>query len=370
MSTPTLPGRTFEGVSRADGTVGVRDNVLILPSVICSHLVAERIADRVDNAVATPHDHGCAQLGVDNEQTRRTLVSIAQNPNIAGTVVIGLGCEEVQSSEVATALESFNTSVRELSIQDVGGTDECVERGIGVADELAQSRHTTRTVADLSDLTLGIVSSDLDSSTVNTADPLVGSAVDAVISAGGRVIVAGNERLAVNPDEVLEVVTHKASKAMSELIERHEGQPARATRVGQFARNRPFEDVTRAWGSKNISEVLSYGERTNLSEGLSAVDAPSRFIEATTALAAAGANIAIHVTGDGILSGHPLLPVIKVTGDPGTAAALPNDIDLSAQNASPDDLLQRLVDVANGNMCLAEAHGLTEFAITRVGPSM
>lgn len=370
MSTPTLSGRTFKGASREDGTVGVRDNVLILPSVICSHLVAERIADRVDDAVATPHDHGCAQLGADNEQTRRTLLSIAQNPNIAGTVVVGLGCEEVQSSEVATTLESLDVSVRELSIQGVGGTDECVERGVEVANELVQSRRTTRTVADLSDLTLGIVSSDLDASTVDTADPLVGSVADAVISAGGRVAVAGNERLVTNPNEAHEAVTDKAREAIDELLERHEGQPARATRVGQFARDRPFEDVTQAWGNETISEVLSYGERTDLSEGLSAVDAPSRFAEATTALAAAGANVVIHVTGDGILSGHPLLPVIKVTGDPGTAAALPNDIDLSARRADPDDLLERLIEVANGDACLAEEHGLTEFAITRVGPSM
>lgn len=370
MSTPSTSGRTFEGTPRADGTVGVRDNVLVLPSVICSHFVAERIAARVDDAVATPHDHGCAQLGADNEQTRRTFLSMAQNPNVAGAVVVGLGCEEVQSAEVATALESRDVAVRELSIQGVGGTDECIERGVEAATELVRSRHTSQTVADLSDLTLGVVSSDLDASTIESADPLVGRVADEIVDAGGRVVAAGNERLVANPDEARRAATDEAREAIDALLDRHEGHPARATRVGQFARDRPFEDVTRAWGENTVSEVLPYGERATLSTGLAAVDAPSRFAEATTALAAAGANVVVHVTGDGILSGHPLVPVVKMTGDPGTAAALPNDISLSARRADPDDVLERLVDVANGTACLAEEHGLTEFAITRVGPSM
>jgi altronate dehydratase large subunit len=370
MSSSSLSGRTFEGAAREDGTVGVRDNVLVLPSVICSHLVAERIAARVDDAVATPHDHGCAQLGADNEQTQRTLLSIAQNPNVAGTVVVGLGCEEVQSAEVATALESRDVPVRELSIQDVGGTDECVEQGVEAATELVQSRHTTRTAADISDLTIGIVSSDLDASTIESADPLVGRVADDVIAAGGRVVVAGNERLVANPEDAREAATEDARDSMGDLLDRHEGHPARATRVGQFTRNRSYEEVTRGWGSAPISEVLSYGERSTLSEGLTAVDAPSRFAEATTALAAADANVVVHVTGDGIPSGHPLVPVVKVTGDPGTAVALPDDIDLLARQADSEQLLERLLDVANGEMCLAEEHSLTEFAITRVGPSM
>ncbi|ELZ27946.1 Altronate dehydratase-like protein [Halogeometricum pallidum JCM 14848] len=370
MSVPSVTGRTFEGVSRDDGSIGVRDNVLVLPSVICSHIVADRIATRVDNAVSAPHDHGCAQLGADNEQTRRTFLSLAQNPNIAGTVVVGLGCEEIQSADVAGELESRNVPVRELSIQGVGGTDECVERGVDAASDLVSSRRTDRSDATIGDLTLGIVSSDLDASTVDVADPLVGHVARAVVAAGGRVVVAGNERVVAHSEAVRETTDETARDSLDDLVARHDGHPPRATRVGRFARKRSFEEVTRSWGTRDVSEVLAYGERASVSEGLALVDAPSRFGEATTALAAAGANVVVHVTGDGILAGHPLVPVVKVTGDPGTAAALPDDIDVEAANADADDLLETLVAVANGERCRAEEHGLTEFAITRVGPSM
>ncbi|RDI70140.1 UxaA family hydrolase [Halopelagius longus] len=370
MSAPSVTGRTFEGVFRTDGSVGVRDNVLVLPSVICSHIVADRIAARVDRAVSTPHDHGCAQLGADNEQTRRTFLSLAENPNVAGTLVVGLGCEEVQSDDVANALRSRDVPVRELSIQGVGGTDECVERGVEAASELAEPRSEAHSDASIGDLTLGIVSSDLDTATVDVGDPLVGDVARAVVAAGGRVVVAGNERVLAHPEAARDATAYEARDSLDELLARHEGDPPRATRVGRFAQKRSFEAVTRSWGERDVSEVLAYGERASISEGLALVDAPSRFAEATTALAAAGANVVVHVTGDGILAGHPLVPVVKVTGDPGTAAALPDDIDVAAANADADDLLEKLVAVANGDPCCAERHGLTEFAITRVGPSM
>ncbi|MFB6138658.1 MAG: UxaA family hydrolase, partial [Halobacteriaceae archaeon] len=115
--------------SRRDGRPpGVRDHVLVLPSVICSHVVAERIAERVPRARAAPHDHGCGQIGADKAQTRRTFLGVARNPNVAGAVVVGLGCEGVQSDGVAADLRE-HVPTRELSIQGEGGTGAAVEAG-------------------------------------------------------------------------------------------------------------------------------------------------------------------------------------------------------------------------------------------------
>ena len=370
MSVPTASERTFQGVRRPNGSVGVRNNVLVLPSVICSHIVADRIAANVDGAVSTPHDHGCAQLGADNDQTWRTFLSLAANPNVAGTVVVGLGCEEIQSDDVADALDSRDVPVRELSIQDVGGTDECVARGVEFASELAASRPTEASTAGIEDLTLGIVSSDLDATTREVADPLVGEVARTVVEAGGRVVVAGNERVTAHPSAVREATAGPARGALDELLDRHQGHPPRASGVGRTAREHSFADVTRSWGGLDVSAVRPYGDPVGIDEGLALVDAPSRFAEATTGLAAAGANVVLHATGDGVLTGHPLVPVVKVTGDERTASALPDDIDVDATAADADDVLDRLLDVADGQRCCAEDHGLTEFAITRVGPSM
>ena len=362
----------FEGYERPNEVIGIRNRVLVLPSVICSHVVADRIADRVPDAVSTPHDHGCAQIGSDNDQTRRTFLGLGSNPNIAGTVVVGLGCEVLQSADVASQLGDRGVPVRELSIQDVGGTDECVDRGVEQVRDLRDlARETGRMSAGLGDLTLGVVGSDLRESTVETADPLVGSLAEAVVGAGGRVVVAGNERLTMNPDTARAAAANdEVRQSMDALVARHRDHPARATRVAAEASEMAFEDATHAWGGLPVGEVIEYGDPVTIDSGVAVLDAPSRFEEATTGLAAAGAQLVCHVTSDGIPAGHPVVPVVKVSGDEETVDALPEDIDVDATSADRSVLRERVLSVADGEPSCAETHGLTGFAITRVGPSM
>ncbi|WP_254546851.1 UxaA family hydrolase [Halomarina pelagica] len=362
----------FEGFERPDGSVGVRNAVLVLPSVICSHVVADRIADAVPEAVSTPHGHGCAQIGSDNDQTRRTFLGLGSNPNVAGTVVVGLGCEVLQSEDVAARLAERDVPVRELSIQGVGGTDECVEEGVRHVRDLRRvARETARTRAHLGDLTVGVVSSDLDDSTVGEADPLVGRLVEAVVEAGGRVVVAGNERLTAHPDAArAAAATDAVADAMDALFARHRGYPAKATRVAAEASGMAFEDATRSWGGLPVNEVVDYGDRVTVDSGVAVLDAPSRFEEAATGLAAAGAQLVVHVTADGIPAGHPVVPVVKVSGDAATVDALAEDIDVDARRVDGATFRERLLAVADGAPSRAERHGLTQFAITRVGPSM
>ena len=362
---------TFAGYDRGDRGTGTRDRVLVLPSVICSHVVADRIAAEVPAAVSAPHDHGCAQIGADNDQTRRTFLGVGANPNVAGAVVVGLGCEVLQSDDIAAALVGRGVPVRELSIQAVGGTDECLRRGVEFTRELGDEVGATeRTGAAIGDLTLGVVGSDLRGSTVETADPLVGELVASVVGDGGRVVVAGTERFTAHPAAAREATADRARAEMTALLEAHREQPARATRTRAEAADWTFADLTREWAGLPIEEVVRYGERATLESGVALVDAPARFEEAATGLAAAGASIVVHVTGEGIPAGHPLVPVVKVSGDAETVAALPDDVDLDATEADRDALIRRLLAVADGEPCSAERHGLSEFAITRVGPSM
>ncbi|WP_435181366.1 UxaA family hydrolase [Halorussus sp. AFM4] len=361
----------FTGYRRSDGRLGVRNRVLVLPTVICSHLVAEEIAERVDCAVATPHDHGCAQLGVDNSQTKRTLLGVAENPNVAGTVVVGLGCEHVQSDTVATALSDRNLPVREVSIQDAGGTEPCIERGVEAAIDLTdQVQAATRTPVSLGDLTVGLVSSDLSDSTVEEAEPLVGAFARSVVEAGGRVVVAGSERFAAHPAATRAATDAATSPDVDDLLERHQNHPARASRVYARALERGFEESIGLCGGLPVREIVSYGEVATHDRGLAVVDAPSRFDEAATGLAAAGVQLILHVTGEGIPTGHPLVPVLKVSGDSETLSALPDDIDIDARSVTSPELTESVLAVANGKRTSPEHHGITEFAITRVGPSM
>lgn len=179
----------------------MRNRVLVTPSVICSHIVAERIADASEGAVPVPHDHGCAHIGHHHEQTERTLLNLARNPNVAGTTVVGLGSEHLQSGPFAARIDDAGVPVRETAIQDVGGSEACIDEGIDLTAELRAETGDDRIEAGLGDLTIGVVSSDLAESTRAVADPLVGNVVDALLDAGSRVVVTGTERLATHADD-------------------------------------------------------------------------------------------------------------------------------------------------------------------------
>lgn len=363
---------TFTGFRRDDGRVGVRNLVLVTPSVICSHIVAEHITEANERAVCTPHDHGCAQIGADHEQTERTLLNLAQNPNVAGVTVVGLGCEHLQSEPFADHIAAEGVPVRETAIQDAGGSKACIEEGIDATAELARNTLTDdRTDATLDDLTVGVVSSDLDWTTREIADPLVGEVVNALLKVGARVVVAGTERLAPHPDDAAaRGATDAVAAEIREAGERDATRPGNAQRIARHAANVEFESVVGTWGGARIDEFVPYGGQATIDEGLALVDSPSRFEEATTALTAAGASVVVHVTADGIPTGHPVVPVLKVTGDETTAEALATDIDLNARTVEPDGVLKELVRVADGGRTAAEEHGLTKFAINRVGPSL
>ncbi|MDL5363386.1 UxaA family hydrolase [Halalkalicoccus sp. NIPERK01] len=367
-----LRGEAFTGFRRDDGRVGVRNRILVAPSVICSHIVAERIADASEHAVCTPHDHGCAQIGADHDQTERTLLNLARNPNVAGTTVVGLGCEHLQSSPFADRIAADGVPVRETAIQDAGGTEACVEEGIAATADLTRTALSDeRADATLADLTVGVVSSDLDRSTREVADPLVGETVDALLDAGARVVVAGTERLAPHPDAAsARGATDAVADEIRAACERDGARPGSAQRITRCAADAEFGSVVGTWGTARVDEFVPYGDRVSIDEGLALIDSPSRFEEAATGLAAAGASVVVHVTADGIPTGHPVVPVLKVTADETTATALATDIDLDARAVGPDAVLDELLRVADGGRTATEEHGLTKFAINRVGPSL
>jgi altronate dehydratase large subunit len=166
------------GYRRANGRVGARNHVLVLPSVVCSVLAAQRIA--TDGAVSIGHQHGCGEVGDDAEHTRAVFEGVASNPNVAATLVVGLGCETVQGKALAVRLADRGLEVRYAGIQAEGGTERTVERGRELLRELADhARSAARDPVRIDELTIG-----LDDAAAPFADDL-----DRLVRAGGATLV-------------------------------------------------------------------------------------------------------------------------------------------------------------------------------------
>ena len=145
--------KALQGFDHGNRGVGIRHHQLILPSVVCSTHVSRRIANEV-GAVTFAHQHGCGIIGDDVAGIDNFFVALADHPNVQSVLAVGLGCETIQSQELAAKLLARNVSTQYRIIQESGGVEGTVAAGVAAAQDL-RAQYPERTVA-LSSLTIGI----------------------------------------------------------------------------------------------------------------------------------------------------------------------------------------------------------------------
>lgn len=147
---------TFMGYKRPNGKVGVRNYVVVIPTVSCANAVATNIANSVEGVVALTHGHGCGRLP-EKEMHTRTLAGIASNPNVYGVLVIGLGCEVILSKDLVPRIATSGKPLESLVIQDDGGSRETTLKGIEIVTQMmVDSKKLNREPFPFSELTIGL----------------------------------------------------------------------------------------------------------------------------------------------------------------------------------------------------------------------
>lgn len=147
------------GYPRQSGRAGARDRILVLPSVVCAGLVAERLEN--GDAVALTHQHGCLQVGDDLAHSAAVLAGLGTNPNVAATVIVSLGCETLQGRALAEEISARGRRAELVGIQAAGGTAEATSAGRALVKELyAQHGGQPREPVPTSDLLFGIDATD------------------------------------------------------------------------------------------------------------------------------------------------------------------------------------------------------------------
>ncbi|HWU94821.1 MAG TPA: altronate dehydratase family protein, partial [Sphingomonas sp.] len=185
-------GPGFLGYRRANGRVGTRNEIWVIPTVGCVGRTAQKIAERaavqhagrIDGVHAFSHPFGCSQLGDDLQGTRAILTALANHPNAGGVLIVGLGCENNQIKGMLEGIDHPN--LRTLGAQMA--SDE-IEEGLALVAELVEGARAERTPASLSELVLGVKCGGSDGFSGLTANPLVGRMADAVTGAGGTAIL-------------------------------------------------------------------------------------------------------------------------------------------------------------------------------------
>jgi len=392
---------TFLGYRRADGRVGTRNYVLIVPTSMCASHEAQQIStiaeftlynrdkyENVDGVVAIPHNKGCGcQDGSTIDVMLRTLSNYADHPNVGGVILIDLGCEKTNLSQVEKYLlkreKSFDKPVAKIGIQDVGGTLAAIQRGLQEVERLLpEVNKVARSECSISELVLGVKCGGSDGFSGISANPSLGRASDLLVRSGGTVLITevpefcGAEHLLANRAKDVETV-----RAVYGLVDWYKEY---ASKFGAVLNNNPSPGnitggllnitikslgaIAKA-GTTRVEGVVEYAE-TAKQRGLNLMQGPGYDQESTPGLVAAGATVIVFTTGRGTTIGNAIAPVIKLASNTPIFERMAQDLDLSAGGVidgteSIEEVGNRVFEhvrkVASGEQAKAEEHKHREF---------
>lgn len=367
----------FMGYARPRGCVGTRNYLAVIPTVFCANEVALQIARQFPNARPILHHQGCAQLKPDVEQVTRTLIGLGSNPNVGGVLLVALGCESVSLAAVYQGLKKRGQEVAYLTIQSLGGMKKSIKKGIDLAAKINKKmKEMKRKPFPLSCLVLGIKCGSSDASSGLVSNPAVGLVADELILQGGTVIFGetteflGAEHLlarrAINEEvanKIFFIVERMENRVKALGVDMRGAQPTPGNMRGGITtiEEKSLGAICKS-GSQPINGVLEYGEVAP-QNGLYLLDSPGKEAEIMTGLAAAGANIIVFSTGGGAPQGFPLVPVIKVAGNPQKCVVMQEHIDVDASGvltgttSLPDveeKIITKIIKVSSGQKVQAE----------------
>jgi altronate dehydratase large subunit len=390
-----VSGQTFLGYRRPDGRVGVRNHLLVVPTVICASVVAERVAVSVGPVgTALPHTAGCGQLGPDMHTTHDTLAAYCGHPNVGAVLVIALGCEQVLAQQLADAARKSGKPVEILSIQGEGGTVKTEQRGNKIAREMAASlAQAERQPCELSSLILSVKCGGSDYTSGLASNPALGRVADRLVALGGSAVlgeiaeIMGAEHLLAQraPErdtarKLLRVINRVESEAMALGLDIRGTQPSPGNiRGGLTTIEEKSLGATHKGGEHTpLVDVVGYAAPITR-KGLTVMDTPGLDVESVTGMVGGGAQVVVFTTGLGTPTGNPIAPVVKITGNVRTAASMADNIDVDVSGVldhreSLDSAAGRLFDevlsVCSGKETATERLGFREFAIHRPNPTI
>lgn len=378
------------GYERADGRVGIRNVVVIAYLVECAHHVARRISMYFpDDPVHVIGFSGC----YPNSYADKMMNALCTHPNVGAVLLVSLGCESFNRNRLLANIEASGRPVKLVGIQSTGGTGHSIGEGKAfVQSALTEIAHVPRAVLPFEDMIIGVVSGGSDATSGLTANPAAGRAFDKIVERGATAIFE-------NTGEMIGLEQHMAGRAVTadlgrELIEAV-NKAARYYSImghGSFAPGNAEGGLTTLEeksmgaycksGSAPIVGLIKPADPTGR-KGLYLMDivpdGEPRFgfpnpndIWEMNELIASGAHCVLFTTGRGSVAGSAISPVIKICANPETYRRMQEDMDINAgkilydeatTDQVADEIVEKIIRVAQGEMTCSESLGHQEFVL-------
>jgi len=404
--------RTFRGYRRANGTVGIRNQIWVIPTVGCVNGICQEIVRRfkeeitgqagndasrharpdqassVDAIIAFPHNYGCSQLGPDHENTRTILADMVHHPNAGGVLVVSLGCENNQLDTFRELVGEVDESrVKMFTCQQV---EDEVEFGLQKLREIyAVCSQDERVEVPVSELRVGLKCGGSDGLSGITANPLLGVFSDWIVAQGGTTVLTevpemfGAETILMNRCQD-EATFCKTVSLINDFKEYFLAQgmpvyenPSPGNKAGGISTlEEKSLGCTQKCGKSTVRGVLKYGDRLSV-KGLNLLSAPGNDLVASTALAAAGCQIVLFTTGRGTPFGS-FVPTMKISTNTPLAEHKSGWIDFNAGVLAQDQtmaevaplFIEAVLAAASGEPVNNEIHDYREIAIFKSGVTL
>lgn len=335
----------FMGYVRADGQVGCRNHVAVIPSVTCAGDVASAIVRQVTGTVGFFHHQGCCQLPPDLDRVTETLISLGCSPNVGAALIVSLGCEGTDTERLYEMIRATGKPVEIIRIQELGGVSAAIKAGIDAAQELVMEiSGMQRQAVDISRVTMSIKCGASDTTSGTASNCVIGYVADKLVDLGATVVFGetteflGGEHLLARRavtlevgQKILDIVDRMEKRARSLGCDMRKGQPTPGNIAGGLSsiEEKSLGAIVKS-GTRPIQGVLEYPERIGERKGLWIKDTPGREPEILTGMAATGAQFMLFSTGRGAPQGFPTMPVLKICGNPNTYKRMQHDMDLNA----------------------------------------
>ena len=381
---------SFMGYVRENGRVGVRNHVAILPVDDISNAACEAVANNIKGTMALPHAYGRLQFGEDLDLHFRTMIGTGSNPNIAACVVIGI--EPGWTSRIVDGIAKTGKPVVGFSIEQNGDINTIAAASRAAKEFVHMTSEYQREECDVSTLWVSTKCGESDTTTGLSSCPTVGNMYDKLLPKGIYGVfgetseITGAEHLcearAANP-EAAKKFMHIWQAYTDDVIEQFktsdlsESQPTKGNIEGGLTtiEEKALGNLEKIGRTSTYIDALGPAEEPAKGAGLYFMDTSSAAAECITLMAAAGYVVHTFPTGQGNVVGNPIVPVIKITGNPRTVRTMSEHVDLDVSGVlrremtidqAGDALIEMIRRTANGRATAAEALGHKEFVMTKL----